>query len=69
MIILGVTDQYLVVMGQYGVVLVSTWWNWVSITWYCLVLSGNGLVWAFMPVYIEKSGDLDGCYHSRTTSQ
>ena len=40
----GGTGWYLVVLGQYGAVLVGTWWNWVSITWYCMVLSGNGLV-------------------------
>ena len=42
------------IRGQYGVVLVGTWWCWVSIIWYCLELSGTGLIWAFMPVYIEK---------------
>ena len=42
------------VLGQYDAVLVGTWWYWVSMTWYCLILDGTGLVWALMPVYIEK---------------
>ena len=25
---------YLMVLGQYGAILVVTWWYWVSITWY-----------------------------------
>ena len=49
-------------------ILVSTWWYLVNIDWYCLVLSGTGLVGALMPVYIEKSGDLVGCHHSGTTT-
>ena len=28
----GSSGQYLVVLGQYGAVLVGTWWYWVSIT-------------------------------------
>ena len=43
----------------------GTWWYWVSIICYCLVLSKTGYK-AFMPVHIEKSGDLVGCYHSGT---
>ena len=42
MIILGGTGYYLVVLGQYRAVLVGTWWCWVSIAWYCLILSGTG---------------------------
>ena len=38
----GSSGQYLVVLGQYGVVLVGTWWYWVSVTWYCLGLNGTG---------------------------
>ena len=37
----------MVILGQYGAVLVGTWWYWVSITWYCLELSGTGLIWGF----------------------
>ena len=33
---------YLVVLGQNWAVLFGTWWYWVSITRYCLVLSGIG---------------------------
>ena len=45
----------MMVLGQYGAVLVGALWYWVSITWYCLVLSGTGLGRAFMPAYIEKT--------------
>ena len=27
----GGTGQYLVVLGQYGALLVGTWWHWISI--------------------------------------
>ena len=40
--ILGSTGQYLVVLGHYWVVLVSTWWYWVNIRWYWSVLGGTG---------------------------
>ena len=40
----GSTGLYLVVLSQYVAVLVCTWWYWVNITWYCLVLSGTWLV-------------------------
>ena len=50
---------YLVVLGQYGVELVYTGWYWDSI----------GRYRAFMPVYIEKYGDLVGCHHSRTRNK
>ena len=30
--------------GCDGAVMGGTWWYWVSITWYCLELSGTGLV-------------------------
>ena len=28
-------------MGQYGAVLVGTWWYWVSIRWYWLIYDGS----------------------------
>ena len=31
-------------MMNYKVIVVSTWWYWVIISWYCLVLSGKGSV-------------------------
>ena len=41
----------MVVLGQYGAVLVGTWWYWVSIVWYwvsmgqyCLLLGGTETV-------------------------
>ena len=43
----GTTGLYLVVLGQYGAVLVGTWWYWVCITWYCLLFSGTELVQGF----------------------
>ena len=36
--------EYLVVLGQYGALLLGTWWYWVSIGRYCLVLGGTGSV-------------------------
>ena len=55
----------MMVLGQYRAILIDTWWYWVSINWCCLV-TGNK---AFLPVYIEKDGDLVGCYHSGTTNE
>ena len=51
------------VLGQYMTILAGTWWYWVSMSWYYLVLSGTGSVMGFY-VYIEeeKSGDLVGCH-------
>ena len=49
------TDWYLAVLGQYNLVLLGIKWNWVSTRLLCL--------------YIEKSGDLVGCYHSGTDGQ
>ena len=43
----GGTGYYLVVLSQYGSVLVGTWWYWVNITGYRLVLSGTWLVYSF----------------------
>ena len=63
----GGTGYYLVVLVQYGALLVGSWWYWVGKTWYCLVLSGTGLVSGFMPVYIEKSRDLFGWYYGEST--
>ena len=40
----GATGLYLVVLGQYGAVLVGTWWYWVSRRWYWLVLDCTGSV-------------------------
>ena len=40
-------DTYMMVLDQYGAVLPGAWWFWVSITWYCLELSGTGLMWGF----------------------
>ena len=38
------TGWYLVVLGHYRVVLVHTWWYWVSMEWYCLIYDGTGSV-------------------------
>ena len=32
------------ILGQYGAVLVGTWWHWVNIGWYWLIFDGNGSV-------------------------
>ena len=32
------------VLGQYWVVLVSTWWYWVKIGWYWSLLGGTGSI-------------------------
>ena len=34
----GGAGYFLVVLGQYGAVLVGPSWYWVIVTWYCLVL-------------------------------
>ena len=44
--VLGGIGRYLVVLGQDGAELVGNWY-WVSVTWYCSVLSGTGLVKGF----------------------
>ena len=59
--------RYLVLLGQYWANLAGTWWYWFSITQYCLVLSCIGSVKClYACIYIGKSGDLAGCYHSGT---
>ena len=51
----GSAGRYFGVLGQYGAVVVGTWWYLVSITWYCLVLVlVLGQYEALMPVCIEK---------------
>ena len=51
----GSTGWYLMVLGQYGVILVVTRWYWVSITWYWLVLSCTGLIKGFYAcIYWKK---------------
>ena len=34
----------LVILGQYGAVVVGTWWHWASIGWYWLIYDGTGSV-------------------------
>ena len=61
--------QHWLVVGGAGSVWVGTNWLlvvWVSITWYCLVLSKTGLVQGFYDCIDWKSEDLVKCYHSRT---
>ena len=41
----GGTGFYLVILGQHGAVLIGTWWYWVSMGRYLLVISGTGSVW------------------------
>ena len=40
----GGTGWYFLVLGQYGAVLVGTWWYLVSIGWYWLKYDGTGSV-------------------------
>ena len=54
------TGWYLVVLCQYGAVLVGTLWYWVSIKWYWV---SKGLLCLYIS---KKNGDLVGCHHSRT---
>ena len=42
------------VLGQYMASLAGTWWYWVILSWFCLVLGDAGQHTDFMPVYIEK---------------
>ena len=51
----GSTGWYLMLLGQYGAILVVTCWYWVSITWYWLVLSCTGLIKGFYAcIYWKK---------------
>ena len=54
------TGWYLVVLCQYGAVLVGTLWYWVSIKWYWV---SKGLLCLYIS---KKNGDLVGCHHSGT---
>ena len=54
----GSTGWYLMLLGQYGAILVVTCWYWVSITWYWLVLSCTGLIKGFYAcIYWKINGD------------
>ena len=53
------TDWYLVVLGQYSLMYQYTAWYLVKL----------GQYKAFIPVRIEKSGDLVGCHHSGTNEK
>ena len=47
------------ILGQYGAALVGTWWYWVSTIWYCLELSGTGLIWGFNAcIYCRKKMEI-----------
>ena len=71
----------MIILGKQKAVLVSIWWCYVMMGRYWLLVLGGtgsvklGIAWcqvelgqckAFMPVYIEKSGDLVGSNHSET---
>ena len=51
----GSTGWYLMLLGQYGAILVVTCWYWVSITWYWLVLSCTGLIKGFYACIYRKN--------------
>ena len=62
--------EYVVVLGQYRAVLFGTWWYWVSITWYCLLLSGTGLFYGFnASIYWKKWRWSDVTIAGRTDKQ
>ena len=63
------TGWFLVILCHYWTFLVGTWWYWVSLTWYCLVLSETGLVQCFYACIYWKSGNLVWCHHSGTTNK
>ena len=42
--VLGSTGWFLVLLGQFGALLVGTWWYSLSIWWYWLIYDGTGLV-------------------------
>ena len=44
LLIQGGTGRYMMVLGQYGAVLVGTWWYWIRIGWYWSVFGGTGSV-------------------------
>ena len=52
----GSTGCFAVVIGQYGAVLVGTWWYWGSIGRYWLVCGGNGSVWGGTGWYLVVLG-------------
>ena len=53
---LGGTGWFVVVMSQYGAVLVGTWRYWVSIEWCWLVCGSNGSVWGGIGWYLVEMG-------------
>ena len=41
----GSTGRYMMVLGQDRLVLVDTWWYWVSMERYWFIYDGTGSVW------------------------
>ena len=61
---------YLMVLDQYTVLLAGTWWYWVSISWYCLVLGSTGSSKGFFAcIYWKKWRFGQVLYPSLTDSQ
>ena len=58
--------QYLMVLGQYMMILTGTWSVKVGTACFQVVQGQQG---ACMPLYIGKSGDLVGCYRCLTHRQ
>ena len=54
----GGAGLFLVILGQYGAVLVGTWWHWVNIGWYWLIFDGNGSVQGGTGRYLVVLGQL-----------
>ena len=54
--VLGSPGWFVVVIGQYGAVLVGTWWYWVSVERRWLVCGRNGSVWGGVGWYLVILG-------------
>ena len=48
----GGTGRYMMVLGQYRLVLFDTLWYWVSIERYWLIYDGTGSVWVNTCCYL-----------------
>ena len=52
----GTGCWFLGILGQYGTVLLDTWWYWVSIGWYWLIYDCTGSVEASTGQYLVVLG-------------
>ena len=54
--VLILTGWFLVVLGQYRVVLVDTFCYWVITGWYWMVLGATGSVWCSTGLVLDGTG-------------